>query len=203
MVEVQQTALNIVHERSYARQAEDLAYYFAGELKMSRWQYLDTLPVFTPQPENYQGRFDILLLVQTPQPKLPLQRILDIVGLQYNPDVLTARDWAGSRFVTPEKAYLTYVEDGTGNLDTKPNIVRQNLSADERAGTLLDGTFLHVSDRGLVTRHYLDLPGSQVASGCVPYLCLWNGGPRFGCGWDGYAPPNSGSVVAGDKVVTK
>lgn len=58
-----------VDEREWVKQSEDLAYYFAGSLKMSRWQYLDTLPVYVHQPAEYQERFNTLVLVQPPQPE--------------------------------------------------------------------------------------------------------------------------------------
>lgn len=115
------------------------------------------------------------------------------------------KDWQGDRgrFRTPNIPYATYLEDGTRNLGVKQSIVRENLLEDERGGTGLDGIFLWVSDRGVLRRHYLDLPGSEVGSGSAPYVGLWFDEPRLYYGWIGDAYPDSGSVVAGDKVITR
>ena len=194
-------------EREWVRLQEELAHNFAKPLKMSRWQYLDTLPNFTLQPIEYQGRFDILGLVQPPQPEkgLSFKKILDIVGLSYNPAVLKMQDWQGDkgRFRTPAIAYAIWLEDGSRNLNVKPAVVRENLLEDERGGTGLDGVFLYVADRGLLRRHYLDLPGSQVGAVRVPCLALWSDEPGLSYALVDGAAPDFGSVVAGRKIVTK
>lgn len=194
-----------VGERDWVKQAEDLAYYFARPLNMSRWQYLDTLPEYTPQPAEYQGKFDTLVLVQPPKPELPLKRILDIVRLHYNPNVLKMEDWKGDRggFKTPDVPYATWLDDGTKRLNIKPSVAREGLLEDERAGTGLDGIFLWLSDRGVVRRHFLDLSGSEVDFSYTPYLFLWFIGPNLDYDWAGDANSNFGSVVAGRKIVTR
>lgn len=194
-----------VAERDWVKQAEDLAYYFARPLKMSRWQYLDTLPEYTPQPKEYQGRFDTLVLVQPPKPEFPLKKMLDIVRLHYNPDVLKMEDWKSDKdgFRTPDVPYATWLDDGTKRLNIKPSVVREGLLEDERAGTGLDGIFLWLSDRGVVRRHFLDLPGSQVDFSYTPYLFLWFIGPNLDYDWAGDTNSNFGAVVAGRKIVTR
>lgn len=200
------------HERDWTRQSEDLAYHFAKPLGKTRWQYLDEcLPQYTPQQDSYRGEFDRLVLVQLPQPKLPLKRILEIVGINdYNPDVLKMNDWTGhkGKFKTPHNAYsyATYVEDEekrSERLGTPPLIVRENLVAGQRVGTGLDGVFIYVSDRGVLTRHYLDLPGSEVGAGRAPFLLLWDDGPRLDLRRVGNGGPDCASVVAGDDVVIR
>lgn len=197
-----------VDETEWVRQQEELASLFAKQLKMSRWQYLDTLPIFTPQPEEYRGRkeqFDTVVLVQPPTQKLSLRRILEISGLSYDPGVLKMEDWQGDKggFKTPSVAYATWLSDGSNNLNVAPSVVRTNLAEDVRGGTGLDGVFLYVADRGVLRHHFLDLPGSQVGAGSVPYLRLWSGEPRLDCDWVGHADPYGGSVVVGRKIVTK
>lgn len=196
-----------VDEREWVRLQEELAYLFAKSLRMPRWQYVDNLPIYTPQPVEYRDRFDTLVLIQPPQPEkgLPFKKILDILGLSCDPEVLKMEDWQGDRgkFRTPAIAYATWLEDGSRNVNVKPAVVRENLSADERGGTGFDGVFLYVADRGVLRRHYLDLPGSQVGAGNAPCLGLWGDGPEFNYGWVGYAGPSYGSVVAGRKIVTK
>lgn len=210
----EQLVVSRVDEREWIRQSEDLAYYFAKPLEMSRRQYLDTLPNFTPKPAKYAVRSDTaepkdtLVLVQPPQPEkgLPLTRILDIVGLSYfNPEVLKMEDWQDDKrgFKTPSVPYATWLEDGTRNLKVSPQAVRENLLDDERGGTGIDGVFLYVTDRGTLRRHYINLPGSQVGSDGVPDLLLCFGGPGFDRGWVGRVDLNCGSVVAGRKIVTR
>lgn len=192
-----------IDEREWVRQSEDLAYYFAKPLKMSRWQYLDTLPEYTQQPKEYQGRFDTLVLVQPPTAEVPLKKILDIVKLSHNPDVLKMEDWKGDRegFKTPNVPYATWLDDGSKRINFKPSQIREGLLEDERAGTGLDGIFLWLSDRGVVRRHFLDLPGSQVDFGYTPYIFLWFVGPTLDYDWVGDAAPRFGSVVAGRNIV--
>lgn len=206
-MQVEQLTTPRVDEREWVRLQEELAHLFKGQLKMSRWQYVDTLPQYTPQPTEYQGRFDSVVLVQPPVPDkgLSLQRILEIVGLPYNQNVLKMTDWLDGKgkFRTPAVPYATWLDDGSRHLGVSPADVRKNLAEGERAGTGLDGTFLYVADRGVVRRHYLDLPGSKVSSGSAPYLGLWDGGPGLGCRWVGDVCPGYGSVVAGEKIVTK
>lgn len=208
------------HGRDWARQAEDLAYYFAKPLRQSRWQYLDTvLPPFTSQSDSYRGLYDRLVLVQLPQADLPLKTILDIVGINdYNPDVLRLRDWSRhkGKFKTPASAwsYATYVEDEdkrAERLGVAPAVTRENLTEGQRVVTHLDGIFLYVSDRGALTRHNFNLPGSEpdpnkgakVGSDYAPALDLGDDGPDLGLGHVGGALSRYASVVAGDKIVTR
>lgn len=201
-------------ERKWVRQAEDLAYYFAKPLGKTRWQYLDEcLPPYTTQPDSCRGNLDRLVLVQLPQPKLPLKRILEIVGINdYDPGVLKMRDWRGhkGKFRTPVPgsawSYATYVEEEEERrkrIGVAPAVVRENLTMGQRVGTGLDGVFLYVSDRGALTRHYFDLLGSEFGSDFAPSLILWHGGPRLDLGRGGHALPRCASVVAGDEVITR
>lgn len=163
---------------------------------------MDTTPNYTLQPEKYRGVYDNVVLVQPPTPNLSFKRILEITGLSYSSEVLKMEDWENDngKFKTPSVVYATWVDDGGNNLDTAPSVVRANLSEDARGGTGLDGVFLYVADRGVIRRHYLDLPGSQVGSGRAPYLFLWDDGPRLSCRWVSDAYPRFGSVVAGRKI---
>lgn len=154
-------------EREFIRETEDLAYYFAKPLGLSRYEYIGThLPPFCLQPEQYRGRFDKLVIVQTPQKELPLHRILDIVGVKIRlPQILHQQDWQGDKgnFRTPVIPYVTYMDDGGGNLNKNSSDVRRQLLKDERGGTMLDGVFLYVFDRSiLMSRHLPEMPGTQL-----------------------------------------
>jgi hypothetical protein len=50
---------------------------FAEELGLSAAEYLNTLPLFEQQPKEYEGRFDIPLLVD---PRVPLPRQQELLG---------------------------------------------------------------------------------------------------------------------------
>lgn len=202
---IEQLSAPRVDEREWVRQQEELAYLLAKRLNMSRWQYVDTLPIFTPQPAEYQGRFDNVVVVQPPKPEkeLSLKTILKIVGLSYNSGVLNMRDWRGDKggFRIPVVPYATWLEDGERNLGVRPSVVRDSLSKDARGGTGLDGVFLYVADRGVLRRHYLVFPGSEEGAGRAPVLRLWDDGPRLVHRWVGHTVPGGGSVVAGRKIV--
>lgn len=201
---IEQLSAPRVDEREWVRLQEELAYLFAKILGQSRWQYLDTLPIYTPQPVEYQG-YDNLVLVQPPQPErgLSLEQILDRVGLSYSRGVLKMRDWRydKGRFETPVVPYATWLEDGERNLEVALTDVRASLPKNARGGTGLEGIFLYAADRGILRRHFPECPGSAVGPFYAPSLCLEGDRPKFDSRYFSWASPNYGAVVAGRKIV--
>lgn len=193
-------------EIKWLKQAEQLADLFANELGQSRDQYIESLPKFEVQPEGYRGRFDSPMIVQVPQGNLTLVRMLEIQGVtNYLSYPRELKDWQrdSQKFTTPKRPYATWLHDGSRNLNKAPRDVRKALSADERAGTVVDGLAILAQNPDILKNHYLDLPGYQYESDDVPYLVVWCSGPGLDYYWDDSADPRCGSVVAGRKIVTK
>lgn len=170
--------LTVNHEREYTRLAEELAYLFAKELGISRGEYVEArLPEFFPQLKDYKDRFDTLVLVQPPTRRLPFKKILKITGIDnsFMPEKFNrTQDWPAGRFITPKTSYLTYVDAEMSYSGLPPSEVRQNLPEDARPGTLLDGIFLFIADRGILKRYNSPyLIGTQLGSAkWIAYLSL-------------------------------
>ncbi|QQG43257.1 MAG: hypothetical protein HYW45_03580 [Candidatus Daviesbacteria bacterium] len=193
-------------ETEWLIKANRLAFLYAKELGQSREQYIDYLPKFEPQPESYRYRFYIPAIVQVPQGKLTLVRMLDILGVtNYLLNLRDIKDWQKDpqKFKTPNKPYTTYLHDGLINLGRTPRDVRSSLVYGERGGTVFDGLALLAQDPDILKNHYLDLPGSQYGSGGVPFLGGWGARPGLRYFRDDSVGPKGGSVVAGRNIVTK
>jgi len=191
-------------DKQWQAQASRLADLFASPLGRSRDEYMEGLPRFSEQPYGCRGRFEIQLLVQTPTRKLDLVRMLALTGVTNYLEPKNVKDWQedSGKFRTPDAPYVTWVNDGSKNLNRSVQDVRNNLASDERGGTVFDGLALFIQKPNILKAQYLDLPGSQVGSGRAPSLNLWHGQPRLGAGFVDVADPEWGSVVAGRQIVT-
>lgn len=188
----------IALEQEWTRQAQKLASLFAKELNFSTHEeYMITLPRFDLQPKEYKGRLDIPVIVET---RVPLKRMLALAGIDTYFDVDLIKDWEKGRFRTPKAPYITWLNDGSVNLNKSVANVRVALRSDERGGTDFDGIALYLKDPKILEHHYLDLPGSQVDSGGAPFLGRWAELPRLRHGFVDDAGPVYGSVVAGRKI---
>lgn len=184
-------------EEEWNRQAQNLARFFAKELKFETSEgYIATLPKFEPQPKKWEGRLDTPVLIET---RISPKRQCELVGIQYVSDDLEKTDWNEilKNYTTPKVPYTSWLEDGRNNLKKKPENVRKNLGADEFGGTELEGIALYISNPKILEHHFLDLPGTSVGSFDASSLILWDGQPRLFYVWVGFAGPRFGSVVRG------
>lgn len=194
-----------VDEGEWQRLRAELAYLFAREVRMSRWQYEDTLPKYVTEPSQYKDRFNRLVLVQPPKPEvgLTLTRISKIAGL-YNKDANPPSEVYDSKqggFKTPDVAYATWVNSGNTNKAYDPKWVFRTLADDERPGTGLDGIFLYVADKSVYDDHHPYLPGSgDLEYVHAVYIRRWDGEwPKLGQGYFGES--GFGVVTAGREIV--
>lgn len=188
-------------EEEWNRQAQNLAGLFAKELKFeTHEEYIATLPKFEPQPDEYRGRLDIPVIVET---RVPLRRMLELSGIVSYFDVDSIEDWEKGDFETPEAPYLTWLNDGYSNLNESVSKVRESLKADERGGNIHDGIALYLRDPQILDEYYWDLPGSQVGSDRAPSLARWRGQTRLSRYFVDAEVPFYGSVVAGKKLKFK
>lgn len=164
-------------DQEWLRQAQILADLFAEELDMSKEEYVYNLPPFPEKRPEFRdtSNLDIPLIVQPPQPDLPIERLLDIIGiLHWNPIRGHIQDWKGdrARFRTPQRPYATWCADPYTLALPGSSVrqVRSRLLSYERAGGY-EGIALCVSDPSILNGVFLNLPGLQVDSAnYAPYL---------------------------------
>lgn len=196
----QRQELNL--EAEWSRQTKrfiDLGFH--KELGLSEQEYLDSLPRFGPQPENFKGRFDIPVVVET---SIPVKRQCELAGIEYFLAGLEVIDWTDDPkgYRTPDRPYITWLQDGEKNLNRAVEAVRKELAKDERGGTVIDGVAVCIAHPQVLREHFLDLPGTRVGSVFAPYLILCFGGPELHCFWVVDVHPGFGSASCGREIKT-
>jgi len=188
------TELDIENERQ--RQANELARFFAEELRMTREEYIASLPQFTSQPEAFKCRFNIPVIVET---RVSPKRQCELAGINPLLDTLECQDWSSDPkdYRTPDTPYVTWMNDGRPNLNTPVMTVREILEDDERGGTIFDGIALYIVHPKILKDHFLDLPGTQFGLDKAPYLFDRDGQPRLYYRKVDGADSSYGSVVCG------
>lgn len=170
---------------------------FHKRLRMSESRFKDHLmELAVPQPEAFRGRFNIPVIAFG---QIPTKEQARLAGINYYLDGINVSDWEEDPqgYITPKRSYLTWMQDGTANLNRKPTAVRDTLAVDERGATIQDGIGLYVAHPEVLNSHYLDLPGTSVGSGCIADLVLWDGRPELGSNLADDADPRWGSASCG------
>lgn len=186
-------------EKDWQKQAKQLAHLFAKEVGQSKDEYMDKLPKFSPQPEQFKGRLDTFVIAET---RVALPRMVKIVGIVPYYDIVKTKDWQKDTFRTPDRPYTTWLHDGSKNVEKSVETVRNNLAVDERGGTIYDGIGLYLKDSATLKHHSLDFPGSQVGADYAPFLFVWRVRPKLNDRWVGSEYTVFGSVVAGRDIKT-
>lgn len=134
-------------------------------------EYIATLPKFDIQPEEYKGRLDIPLIVET---RISLRSMILQLGINVDSNssvVDYVREWRKEEFSTPKTPYVTWVNNKIYNPNKSAEEVRGLLKNDERGGSIFDGLALYLSKPKILDDYHLVFPGSQVYSSHVPVLC--------------------------------
>ncbi|GEM_PF-6366719 len=180
---------------------KELGHADTDEGKMA---YLDSLPKFAPQPENYAERFDVPLLVER---RIHWERQAQLGGIAIS-DYLRERIDRITPFAAdsqPEGAYTGWFSAWGQLFESKigPFDARKQLADDELGGGLLEGVAMQLAHPEYnQNNQYFDLIGDQVESGDVPYLNHWDGGPGLNALWSGDASVYFRPLVRGSKIVT-
>lgn len=169
---------------------------FPTELGLSDSVYLESLPRFTSQPEQFKERFDIPVVVET---RIPVIRQSKLAGVNYFLKGLEVKDWKKDprKYKTPDDPYTTWMQDGKKNLNITVKNVRNYFAKDERGATEFDGIALYITHPEIIKDHGIDLPGTLVGSDRAPYLRLWDGGAELRCSHVDLADPDFGSASCG------
>lgn len=171
---------------------------FHNVLKLSEEKYRESLPKFEAQPEEYKGRFDVPVLVET---RIPARKQVKLAGIRDFLGGLKGADWKDPRGIkTPKKPYGAWLQDGSKYLDVSVDDVRKRLDGDEVADNLFDATALVIAYPEILDKHSIDVPGARVGSVRAPFFDRWLDEVELGCSWSGDAARDFGSGSRGSKV---
>ena len=175
------------------------------DLGLTEEAYLASLPKFEPQPEEYKGRFDVPLLVETRSPWEKQAQNASINVSDYLRSMVNeTRPWNdGSR--APDSAYTGWFNNWGQRFIEKiaPFDARKQLKKDELGGGPFEGIAIQIAHPEIArSGKYFDLIGYNVESDGVPYLRHWVGGPRLDADWGDVAAGSFRPLVRGSKIVT-
>ncbi len=169
------------------------------KIGMSKGNFKDSIMgLVVPQPEEFRGRFNSPVVVFG---QIPAEDQCRLAGIDYSLKGLNVCDWPDDpqNYQTPNFLYLTWTDEGERSMNRKVEDVRKELVSDERGGTEFDGIALYVVKPQVLEKRFLDLPGTALGPGDVPFLNLWNGRPYLVRYFVGNANPEFGSLVCGRK----
>lgn len=179
---------------------------YHAELNLTEEDYLTSLPKFEPQPQEYKGKFDIPLLVET---RIPWKKQAELSGIVIS-DYLLSRmnetgEWDGNPSKTPSVPYSGYFNSWGQRFTQKisPFDARKKLTKDECGAGPHEGIAMQVAHPEFTQGgKYFDLIGYRVGSDSVVCLDHWNGRPRLDADWGDSANPHYRPLVHGSKIVT-
>lgn len=189
--------VEITLEAEWERQAQKyISLNYHKELGLSKQEYRDSLPKFSPQPEAYRDRFDIPVIVET---RISPKRQCELAGIKYYLWGLPVSNWPDhpKGYKTPNTPYVAWMQNGNKNKGKSVEKARKELAKYERGATVFDGLALYISHPEILNNHYVYLPGTKVGSEHAARLGLWSGRPGLDDGWVGYADPGWGSASCG------
>ncbi|MBI4276274.1 hypothetical protein HY629_00330 [Candidatus Uhrbacteria bacterium] len=158
-------------------------------------QYLDTIPDAPPQPEQWKGRFDRLVLVDD---RIPLTKACQLAELKFDGDDQTFVQFDSS--VPAPGVYWIYANDGRQNSGLIIDSCRAAFRSDERGLTAIEGISLYIHDSTSIQNHTMDLTGSvrAIRSNDTAFLGDWGGGPQLEWRFSGSAILNCGTASRGE-----
>lgn len=171
--------------------------------------YLDTLPKFEPQPEEYKGRLDKPMLVEK---KIPWQRQAQLARIAISEYLKSrpneTRQWEGNRHDVPDDvvAYTGWFNNWDQRFPDpiKPFDARDQLAVDEQGGDPYEGVAQEIHfPEDTANGKYFDLIGYSVGSDHVVGLDRLSGRPGLDASFGGSADPRWRPLVRGSKVVTR
>lgn len=168
--------------------------------------FLDSLPRFEPQPEEYKGRFDSPRLVIGKI--IPWEKQAELAGISisdYQRQRIAETVPYDERSRVPHGPFTGWVNKWGQRFKDKiaPDDARNQLQEDEIGGSPYEAISDCLADSGLnASGGFWDVIGYNVGSDHVPYLGRWRGGPRFRAGWGDHAHGRFRPLVRGSKIVT-
>ncbi len=186
-------------ERQVGRYVE-LGFHNHPAIKMSKGHFKDSLmELVVPQPEGFKGRLDTPAIAFG---QVPIEDQCRLAGIDYFLTGLKVQDWPDDpqKYRTPQTTYLAWMDEGARFMNRKVQDVRQELAVDERGGTQFDVVVLYIAKPQVLQTRFLDLPGTAVEPGSVPYLFLWRERPYLNRHFVVNARPGFGSLVCGRKI---
>lgn len=173
---------------------------FGRELKFaSEAEYLATIPAIPNFPEEYDGYFDLLVLMDA---RIGLKRQSELLGVNFNWDDDDSFVDFDSSLRPKQPCYWMRCQNGKRNLKRKVRDCRTSFQHFEVGCSAVEGLGIFAQNRDILRSHYMDLPGS-VRRGHrdgAAYLGLCGGGPELDASFDDDAVPGCGSASRGSVV---
>jgi hypothetical protein len=180
---------------------------FHTELGMAKLEYLDGLPKFEPQPEEYAGRFDLPLIVET---RIPWLRQAELAGIgvsrYFKSKIDQLRPLENNNSTTGDATYAGWFNRWDQRFTQKitPLDAKRQLKADEVSAGLFEGIALQIVYPEFVkSGKCFDLIGYPLELERIPFLGYWNDGSGLGVRWGGNVLKNHRPLVRGSKIVTR
>ena len=164
---------------------------FHEELGMTEAAYRNSIPEFLPQPEEYKGRFDIPLIVET---RIPLKRQHQLAGI---PEYIDT-DNIENLTPVPDKPYTIWTHDANRYRRLSVERATVQFSEDEVGSPQFEVTALYLhkpfNNRGV------DAAGSRFESGDAPYLNVFRGEPGVYSDWIDDPGGDWGALSRGSQI---
>ena len=190
----------------------DLGFHIEGgfpDTDEGKQAFLDCLPKFEPQPQEYKGRIDVPLIVIGK--KIPWERQAQLAAIaisDYLEEIIAQTvEWEDNQSKTPDViAYAGWFSSWGQRFTEKisPFDAQKQLRQDEVGAGPYEGIAMQVHHpEFLRDGKYFDLIGYNVGSESVMDLIRgWRGGPVLDAAWGGRAFPDFRPLVRGSKIVT-
>lgn len=180
---------------------------FADILKMTEEEYLESLPRFAEQPEEYKDRFNLPLLVET---RIPWQEQAKRSGIVVSGYVNSQRPVLRDGLSVLTNNYPVTPYTGWFNIwgERFPKRIgsrtaHSQLAGDEYGGCSRDGVALQIAfPQFTENKKYFHLIGDRIRPYDVPALRHTGRGPEVCAVGDSFASVNFRPLVRGIQVVT-
>lgn len=170
---------------------------FGRELKFaSEAEYLATIPAIPNFPAEYDGYFDLLVLMDA---RIGLKRQSELLGVNFNwgdDDSFVDFD---SSLRPKQPCYWMRCQNGKRNLKRKVRDCRTSFQHFEVGCSAVEGLGIFAQNRDILRSHYMDLPGSVRRDNHdnAAYLNLYESRPKLNTNFDDNANPKYGSASRG------
>jgi hypothetical protein len=174
-------------------------YGFHEALGLTEKAYRESLPTFQAQPEKYQGRLALPLIVDR---RVSLSEQHKRAGVREDITESEIRSIVGE---APKDPYAIWTHDGSRYLTTSVvEAQREFAKYDEQGADPYEITALYLHHPEIFKDHGVGASGSRriTDSGLVPYLMVGDE-PRFSVLWDDNKHSDWGALSRGKEIVLK
>lgn len=152
-----------------------LSLEFNRVIGKSQGTYRSLLPPFFPQPESYQSRFDIPLLID---PRMPLKKLHRLIGITSSID----EDLIVNTIKPLQEPYTVWTHDANRYRPFSVKDAIKNFQPDELVTLQLEVTALYMHYPVIFQNHGVDASGSMFGTASVTCIDTFHDGPTLSQG---------------------